>query len=156
MVQRARTREFEPVGRPTRSPNKRTAAKPVASQKIAEVKEQAVPAAKKILSDLMMTAMGLAAQHQKKLIAWEANPENEGKEPPAELVDCFLKAMNAAGRAAAALAPYQEGRFSTIKMSSPPDAPAVLKADGKSKLKINLKDPVECERIYRAMIRTVE
>src|SRR5437667_273749 len=115
----------EGAGRRLGTPNRRTVAKLIeASQEIGEAKKQNVPRAKTILSELMMTAMGYASKYQQKMLAFERDPMNEGKEPPAEIVDRFWTGMHAAGKFAAALAPYQDPKFTNIKVAaSPLDAP---------------------------------
>src|SRR5437667_11395683 len=89
----------EGAGRRLGTPNRRTVAKLIeASQEIGEAKKQNVPRAKTILSELMMTAMGYASKYQQKMLAFERDPMNEGKEPPAEIVDRFWTGMHAAGK----------------------------------------------------------
>jgi hypothetical protein len=125
-----------------------------ASQEIADAKKQNVPRAKTILSELMMTALGFASKYQQKMLAFERDPKNEGKEPPAEVVDHFWMGMHAAGKFAAALAPYQDPKFTNIRVDmSPLDVPQVPKSVDGEDLKINLKDPIEIARIYHSLIR---
>lgn len=125
-----------------------------ASQEIAEAKKRNVPRAKTVLSELMVTAMGYASKHQQKMLAFERDPMNAGKEPPAEIVDRFWMGMHAAGKFAAALAPYQDPKFTNIKVGmSPLDVPEVPKAVEGKDLKINLKDPIELARIYHSLVR---
>jgi hypothetical protein len=142
-------------GRAKGTPNKKTVAKLAeVGREIAEARKQEVPRAKKTLQDLMVTAMGWASQYQRKIMEWQAQPGNAGKEPPADIVDRFWQGMEAAGRFATALAPYQDPRFTAIKVSmSPldiPDAPKLI--EGKAN-KIDMKDPMELARIYHQMVR---
>jgi hypothetical protein len=102
----ARGGRREGAGRRLGTPNRRTVAKLIeASQEIAEAKKQNVPRAKTILSELMMMAMDYVSKYQQKMLAFECEPQNEGKEPPAEIVDRFWLGMYAAGKFAGALAP---------------------------------------------------
>jgi hypothetical protein len=88
-------------------------------------------------------------------VAFEQDSQNAGKLPDRELIDRFMLGMNTAIRAAAALAPYQDPKFTNIKVeTSPLDVPEVPKTVSKG-LKINLKDPIEVARIYSCLIRQV-
>jgi hypothetical protein len=153
----ARGGRREGAGRRLGTPNRRTVAKLIeASQEIAEAKKQNVPRAKTILSELMMMAMDYVSKYQQKMLAFECEPQNEGKELPGEIVDRFWIGMHAAGKFAAALAPYQDPKFTNIKVAmTPVDMPAEPKViEGKSS-KLDLNDPNECFRIYARMVRRV-
>lgn len=142
------------VGRPKGTPNKRTLQKlQEAGKTIAEAKGGDVVRAKNVLADLTKTAVGFTAHYQQKMIAWEADPANAGKLPPADLVDRFMHGLNTAIKAAKALAPFQDPTFSAIKVSmSPLDIPEPKLIEGKA-AKIDIKDPVELARLYSTLVR---
>ena len=138
-------------GRQCGSLNKRTVAKLAdVGRDLAEARKQNVPRAKIVLQDLMVTAIGFAAHYQRKILEFEAAPENVGKLPERELIDRFMLGINAAVRIAAALAPYQDPKLSAVRVSmSPLDAPQ-RKID---RVPRELpKDAAELARIYAQMV----
>ena len=153
----ARGGRREGAGRRLCTPNRRTVTKLIeASQEIAEAKKQNVPRAKTILSELMMMAMDYVSKYQQKMLAFECEPQNEGKELPGEIVDRFWIGMHAAGKFAAALAPYQDPKFTNIKVAmSPSDMAAELKVIEDKASKIDSNDPNEAYRIYARMVRRI-
>jgi hypothetical protein len=110
--------------------------------------------AKSILSDLTKAAVGFTAHWQAQIIEWESKAENAGKVVPSEYVDRFMLGLNAAIRAAAALAPYQDPKFSNIKVAmSPLDAsPEPKMIEGKA-AKIDITDLNEITRLYHSVVR---
>lgn len=145
-------------GRQAGTPNKRTAAKlQQIGAEIAQAKKGGGPLrARDVLSDLTKTAVGFTAHWQQKMMAWEQDPQNTGKLVPQEYVERFLLGLNAATRAAAALAPYQDPKLAAIKVSmSPFDTPAApdpKMIEGKA-LKIDTSNPVELARVYSSLVR---
>ena len=143
-------------GRSKGTPNKRTVAKLAEVGKVIHEarKSKDVVRAKEVLSDLTKTAVGFTGYYQAKMMAFDADPKNAGKLPPAEVVDRFMWGLDAAVRAAKALAPYQDPTFAAIKVSMSPldslDAPKTI--EGKA-TKIDTKDPIELARIYSQLVR---
>lgn len=142
-------------GKQKGTPNKRTVAKLAeAGKTIAEAnKSKDVVRGKWLLADLAKTAVGFTAHYQQKMMAFEADPANAGKLPPADVIDRFVMGLNTAIRAAKALAPFQDPTFSAIKVAmSPLDIPEPKIINGKAK-QIDIKDPVELARLYATLVR---
>lgn len=143
-------------GRQRGTPNKRTVAKLIdAGRTIAggnKIKDAV--RATDVLSDLTKTAMGFTAHYQAKMLAFEQDPTNKDKLPPPEVVDRFMLGLNAAIKAARALAPFQDPQFTAIKVAmSPFDTQEAQKViEGKAS-KIDLRDPIELARIYHSVVR---
>lgn len=143
-------------GKQKGTPNKRTVAKlqEIGAEIAAAKKGEGPVRARDQLSDLTKTAVGFTAHWQKKMLEWERDEKNVGKIVPAEYVDRFMLGLNAAIRAASALAPYQDPKLAAIKVSMSsfdiPEAPKVI--EGKA-TKIDIKDPVELARVYASMVR---
>jgi len=149
-------RGYKTGGKVKGTPNKKTIAKlQEAGKMIAEAKKSNdVVRAKYVLADLTKTAVGFTAHYQQKMMAWEAMPENVGKVPPPELVDRFMDGLNAAIKAAKALAPFQDPTFSAIKVAmSPLDVPEPKLIEGKPSKKIDTTNPVELARLYATLVR---
>ena|SRR6266404_973642 len=149
----ARGGRREGAGRRLGTPNRRTVAKLIeASHAVGKAKKQDLPRAIKTLSDLMVTAVGFTAHYQRKMLEFEE--AHAGEVPPQEMVERFMAGLDAAIRAAAALAPYQDPKFTNIKVAMSPldvlETPKIVK--GKD-LKIDLNDPIELARIYHSVVR---
>jgi hypothetical protein len=141
-------------GRAKGTPNKRTVARLLAGrQEIEDAKQKGHKQAITILDELAHKAVDYAAVYERKLLNFEQ--ENPDAELPQGLVDRFWLGMNAAGRFAAALAPYQSPRLSVMRVLD--ETPGGFVPGDDAKLieggNLKIKDPVELSRIYHRLVK---
>jgi hypothetical protein len=150
----ARGGRREGAGRLKGTPNKRTLIKLAEIGKTIAESQKAgsdVLRAKTILADLTKTAVGFAAHWQAKMMEWESKPENKDAIVPQDYIDRFMLGLNAAMRAATALAPYQDPKLAALKVStSPYDTPLPKVIESKKVLEIT--DPMELSRLYHSVV----
>lgn len=144
-----------PRGRPKGALSRKTLAKlQEVGRDLSTAKKMDVIRAKHTLADLIRTSTNFMAHYQRKMVEFEADKANAGKLPPPEIVERFLAGLHMSIRAAQALAPYQDPKFTNVKVSmSPFDAPEAPKLIEGKALKINTKDPIELARLYASMVR---
>lgn len=138
-------------GRPVGSINKTTKQKLAeAGRQIAEVRKQGRKTAVEVLDELMATAMGMAAKHQRNV---DGNGFLIDKQ---EFKDWLL----IAGKFAKALAEYQTPKLRAIMalqtptLGAPVDKPGqTIDQDGNNV--VGIKDPVVLTRVYMQMMKRV-
>jgi hypothetical protein len=138
-------------GRQKGTPNKRTIQRlQEASENIGAIRKLGQKKATEVLNDLMHIAMGMTAKYQQRLLAADRNNQ------PYVLEDYerFMQGMQMAGIFARELAPFQDPKYSTIKVQMPePMTPG----DGAREVGnvTVIDDAVAATRVYQRLIRRV-
>ena len=140
-------------GRTKGTLNKRTvAALAEKAQEIGEIKRQGQKKATEVLNDLMQTSMSFAARYQGKILA----ATQGSKEPTAEDLANFWKAMECAGVFARALAPFQQPTFKAVAVTvNPGDMEPATRRISHDDNVVTIDDPVALARVYQRMVKGI-
>lgn len=139
-------------GRPKGTPNKRTVQKIIeASQQVTEIKRKGQKKATEVLNDLMQTSLSFAARYQARIIA----ATEKQKEPAADDMTYFWKAMECAGTFAKALAPFQDPTFKAIQVTMAPPAGQETPLREIDDNVVTIDDPVALARVYQRMVKRI-
>jgi hypothetical protein len=139
-------------GRPKGLPNKRTVQKMIeASRQIADIKKKGQKKATEVLNDLMQTSMSFAARYQARIIA----ATDQQREPTADDLAHFWKAMECAGTFAKALAPFQDPTFKAIQVTMAPPAGQDMPLHESADNVVTIDDPVALARVYQRMVKRI-
>jgi hypothetical protein len=139
-------------GRQKGTPNKRTIQRlQEASENIGAIRKLGQKKATEVLNDLMHIAMGMTAKYQQRLLAADRNNQ------PYVLEDYerFVQGMQMAGIFAKELAPFQDPKYSTIKVQMP----EIMTTPGDGAREMGnvtvIDDAVAATRVYQRLIRRV-
>jgi hypothetical protein len=140
-------------GRQKGSLNKRTIARlQEASNNVGEIKRQGQRKAVEVLNDLMHIAVSFAGRHQQRLL----KQEQAGQPYDATDYERFMQGMQMAGVFARELAPFQDPKFSTLKVTMPAPEPIIPGDGAKDMGKVHvIDDAAAATRVYQQMIRRI-
>jgi hypothetical protein len=136
-------------GRQKGTPNKRTIQRlQEASESIGTIRKLGQKKATEVLNDLMHIAVGLTARYQQRLLA--ADRESRTYDP--DDYEKFVQCMQMAGVFARELAPFQDPKYSTIKVQMPETPGDGAREMGNVTV---IDDAVAATRVYQRLIRRV-